>query len=114
MVGEEEGDGQLWGSGRGAIAGCHCSVVWWGKGRVTANFGGSGRGCHCRVPLLCGMVGEEEGDGQLWGSGRGAIAGCHCSVVWWGKGRVTANFGGVDVVPLQGGIVVWYGGGRGG
>ena len=44
MVGE--GDDQLWGSGRGAIAGC----------------------------------GEGEGDGQLWGSGRGAIAGCHCSL----------------------------------
>ena len=44
----------------------------------------------------------------------GCIVGCHCSVVWWGKGRVTANFGGVDVVPLQGAIVVWYGGGRGG
>ena len=39
----------------------------------------------------------------------GAIAGCHCSVLSWGKGRVTANFGGVDVVPLQGAIVVCYG-----
>ena len=49
------GDDQLWRSGRGAIAGCHChcSVLWWG----------------------------EEGDGQLWGSGRGAIAGCHSSVL---------------------------------
>ena len=27
-------------SKRGAIAGCHCSVLSWGKGRVTANFGG--------------------------------------------------------------------------
>ena len=26
---------------------------------------------------------------------------------------MTANFGGVDVVPLQGAIVVCYGGGRG-
>ena len=43
------GDDQLWGSGRGAIAGCNCSVLWWG----------------------------EEGDGQLWGSGRGAIAAGH-------------------------------------
>ena len=57
------------------------------------------------------MAGEGERDGQLWGSGRGAIAGCYCSVLWWGKGRVTANFGGVDVVPLQGAIVVCYGGG---
>ena len=47
----------------------------------------------------------------------GAIAGCHCSVLWgaglaivacWSGGR----FGGVDVVPLQGAIVVCYGGGR--
>ena len=65
-----EGDDQLWRSGRGAIAGCHChcSVLWWG----------------------------EEGDGQLWGSGRGTIAGCHSRVLW--LGGVTANFGGVDVV----------------
>ena len=46
----------------GAIVGCHCSVLWltW---RVTTNFGGVDV-----VPLL------------------GAIAGCHCSVLWWGKG----------------------------
>ena len=58
------------------------------------------------------MVGVGEGDGQLWGSGRGAIAGRHCSLLWFG-GRVTANFGGVDVVPLQGAIVVCYGLGGG-
>ena len=49
------------------------------------------------VPLLGAIVvwyGWGEGDGQLWGSGRGAIAGCHCSVSWLG-----GNFGGVDVVP---------------
>ena len=52
MVGGE-GDDQLWGSGRGAIAGCHSSLLWWGG----------------------------EGDDQLWGSGLGAIAaGCHCRV----------------------------------
>ena len=39
----------------------------------------------------------------------GAIAGCHCSVRWLG-GRVTTNFGGVDVVPLQCALV----GGEGG
>ena len=50
------------------------------------------------------MVGGE-GDDQ--GSGRGASAGCHCSVLW-----VMTNFEGVDVVPLQGAIVVCYGGGR--
>ena len=45
----------------------------------------------------------------------GAIVGYHCSVLWLG-GRVTTNFnfGGMDVVPLQGAIVVCYGGGRGG
>ena len=46
----------------------------------------------------------------------GAIAGCHCSVRWLGGrvfGGVTANFGGVDVVPLQGAIVVCYGWGGG-
>ena len=83
------------------------------------------------MPLLGAIAGRERDD-QLWGS---AIAGCHCRVLWlgkvttnfggvdvvplqgaivWGKGRVTANFGGVDVVPLQGAIVVCYGGGRGG
>ena len=64
--------------------------------RVTTNFGGvvvvplqgaivvcygSGGGrrptlgewCHCWVPL---QLGGGEGDDQLWGSGRGAIAGC--------------------------------------
>ena len=144
-----EGDDQLWGSGRGAIAGCHCGVLWWGEGRVTTNFGGVdvvplratvrchcsvlwlggrvatnfggvdgsgaiaaivvccgwgggrrptlGEWCHCWVPL---QLGGGEGDDQLWGSGRGAIAGCpyaamasrqtalnflqtlHCSLRW--------------------------------
>ena len=32
----------------------------------------------------------------------GAIVGCHCGVLWLG-GRVTTNFGGVDVLPLLGG-----------
>ena len=71
MVGEGEGDDQLWGSGRGAIAGCHCS---WGGGRAT-NFGGVDV-----VPLLGAIARchcSGEGDDQLWGSGRGAIAGCH-------------------------------------
>ena len=83
------GDGQLWRSGRGAIAGCDCSVLWLG-GRVTTNFGGvdvvplaEWTWCHCRVPLQCALVG----------------------------GRVTTNFGGVDVVPLMGAVVVCYGGG---
>ena len=59
--------------------------------------------------LVC--YGWGEGDDQVWGRGRGAIAGCHCSVLWCGR----ANFGGVDVVTLQGAIVVCYlwGSGRG-
>ena len=49
--------------------------------------------CHCSV---------------LWLSGRGAIAG---SVLWlWG--RVTTNFEGVDVVPLQGAIALCFGWGE--
>ena len=44
----------------------------------------------------------------------GVIAGCHSSVLWLWGGRVTANFGGVDMVPLLGAIVVRYGGGWGG
>ena len=75
--------------------------------------------------VVC-YAGGGEGDGQLWrsgrgaivvcygwggwGSGRGAIAGCHCSMV---GGKVTANFGGVDVVPLQGAVIVCYGWGGG-
>ena len=49
------------------------------------------------VPLLGAIAivvcygGGEEGDGQLWGSGRGIIAGCHCRV------------------PLQGAILECYG-----
>ena len=67
----------------GAFVGCHCSVIWLG-GRVTANFGGVDV-----VPLQGAIVvcyGWGEGDDQLLGSGRGAIAGCHCSVLWLGGG----------------------------
>ena len=74
----------------GAIAGCHCSVLWLSGrgaiagGKVTTNFGGVDV-----VPLqgaiaVCLVAGE--GDDQLWRSGRGAIAGCRCSVLWWGGG----------------------------
>ena len=63
----------------GPIVGCHCSVLWLGR-RVTTNFGG------VDVVPLQGATGGE-GDDQLWGSGRGAIAGaivrCHC-VLWFG------------------------------
>ena len=43
-----------------------------------------GRGT--RVPLQGAIVvcygWGAEGDDQFWWSGRGAIAGCHCSVLW--------------------------------
>ena len=84
----------------GAIVGCHCRVLWWGKERVTTNFGG------VDVVPLQGAILVCYG----WGSGRSAIAGCHCCVLWWGEERVTTNFGGVGVVPLQGAIVVCFGG----
>ena len=41
-------------------------------GSVTTNFGG------VDVVLL---LWRGEGDRQLWGSGRGASVGCHCSVL---------------------------------
>ena len=89
MVGNE-GDDQSWGSGRGAIAGCHiagchCSVVvcygWGGGWRPTL---GEWTWCHCRVPLDVVPLLR-------------AIAGCHCSVLWLGASVTTS--GGVDVVP---------------
>ena len=49
------------------------------------------------------------GDDQLWGSGCGAVAGCHCWVPLQGA------IAGVDVVPLLGAIlgchcsVLWLG-----
>ena len=70
MVG---GDGQLWRVPlQGAIVVCY---VW----NVTTNFGGvdvhAMAGYHCSVPLKYAIVGRE-GDEQVWGSGRGALAGC--------------------------------------
>ena len=54
-------------------------AIVWGKGRVTANFGGVDV-----VPLQGAIVvcyGGGRGGWRLsWGSGRGAIAGCHCRV----------------------------------
>ena len=113
-----EGDEPLWRIGRGtrvplldAIVGCHCSVPWLG-GRVTTNFGGVDAVpllgaiimCHCSVLWLGGRVTTESGRGAI----AGAIAGCYCNVLWWGEWKTT-NFGGMDVVPLQGAIVVCYG-----
>ena len=65
---------------------------------MTNHFGGLdvAAGCHCRVqwtavPFL------------------GPIARCYCSVLWL-AGMVTANFGGVDVVPLLGAQCAMVGG----
>ena len=73
-------DRELWGR-RGAIAGCHCSVLWFGGEGEDQLWGSEQTWCHCWVPfqgaIVVGYRGEGEGDGQLWGSGRGAIAGCH-------------------------------------
>ena len=80
-----EGDDQFWWSGRGAIAGCHCSVLYGWGAEGDGQFWWSGRGA---------IAGR-----QFWWSGRGAIAGCHCSVLWLGGGGTT-NFGGVVVVAL--------------
>ena len=80
--------------------GCHCGGLWWGW---CANFGKPG--CRCRVPLSCVTVGAmwEWGDSMVIdgvildiGWHRGAIAGCHCNVLWWWW---WANFGSLDVVP---------------
>ena len=94
---------------QGAIVVCY---GWGAEG--DDQFWWSGRGA--RVPLQGAIVvcygWGAEGDDQFWWSGRGAIAGCHCSALWL-RGRVTTNFGGVDVVPLLGAIVVCYGGGEG-
>ena len=46
---------------------------------MTTNFG-EWTWCHCWVPLHGAIV-------MCYGGGRGsgAIAGCHCSVPWWGE-----------------------------
>ena len=104
----------------GAIAGCHCSSLWWG-GRWWANFGGVDKapGWHCRVPLWHALVVMV---GQLWqiGRGIGAVAGCHCLVFWWGgdvaPGCHCTTVGEDDGGPTladwtwhQGAIVLGYG-----
>ena len=67
---------------------------------MTANFGGvrgAIAGCHCSV---------LEGDDQALGSGRGAIAGCHYSVLWLGG----AFFLYIDNTKIGFGIwgLCWY------
>ena len=86
-----------------ALAGCHCRVLWLGEGGA---MDGAIAGCHCSArwlgEVMTNFAGVDVGcygwggDDQFWQSGRGAIAGCHCSV----GGKVTTNFGGVDVLPL--------------
>ena len=41
------------------------------------------QGAEDVVPLLVLSWGAI-GWGEVWGSGCGDIAGCHCSVLWWG------------------------------
>ena len=86
----------------GAIVGCHCSVLWLRR-RVTTNFGGVDV-----VPLQGAIVLCYGGARAGWWPTLGewtwwCHCRCHCSVLWLG-GRVTTNFGGVDVVPLLGAI----------
>ena len=49
------------------------------------------------MPSL-GAIAGTLGGGR--GALLGAIAGCHCSVLWLGA-SVTTTFGGVDVVPWE-------------
>ena len=108
IVGGREGDGHFGGVDvvtlQGAIVVCYAMGV-----RLTTL--GRWTWCHCWV-LVCyggGVTTRRSGRGAIAGPLLSAIAGCHCSVLWWGEGRVTANFGGVEVVPLQGNIVLCYG-----
>ena len=113
-----EADESLWRIGRGTgvpLQGAIVVCAMVAGRRVTTNFGGV-----VVVPLQGAIVvcygWGAEGDDQFWWSGRSATAGCHCSMLWLGR-RVTTNFGGVVVVPLQGAIagchcsVLWLGGG---
>ena len=58
------------------------------RGEADESLWRIGRGT--RVPLQGAIVvcygWGAEGDDQFWWSGRGAIAGCHCSVLWLGGG----------------------------
>ena len=83
-----------------------------------------------QIAIAIGVLTSNRGEGDepFWRTGRGtrvplqgavdvvpllgAIAGCHCTVLWLG-GRVMTNFGGVDVVPLLHAIVVCDFGGVG-
>ena len=74
----------------GAIVGTIVVCYGWGRGPTLGEW----TWCHCWVPF------------------QGAIVVCYGG----GRGRVTTNFAGVDVVQLQGAIVVchcrvlWLGG----
>ena len=89
--------------------GCHCRVQWtwchcwvpsWGAIVVCCPTNINGVDV---VPLLGAIVVCYGGEGdQLWGSGRGAIAG-------EGRSEGDGQVGGVHVVPLEGAIVACYG-----
>ena len=95
-----------WGKGvvplQGAIVVCHLSVLWLGGRLITNVHFLELTWCYCWVPLqgaivVCYDWGKVTAN---FGGVNGAIAGCHCSVLWW-EGRA---LGGVDVVPLLGAL----------
>ena len=69
--------------GRGAIAGCHGRVPWWGAiagcQGVVVHLGRDWTWCHCRCH--CSVPG---GGCTFLQIGRGANAGRHCWMPWWG------------------------------
>ena len=93
---------------QGAIAGCHCSVLWWGE-TIAGQLWQIG--CGARVPSV--LWGETM-VGRLCGSANGsrmpllgAIAGCR--VLWWGEDDGGPTL--ADWTWCQNAIVLCYGGG---
>ena len=85
-----EADEPLWRMGRGTRVPLQGAIVlcygwgaegddqfWWSGGVVVVPLQGA--------IVVCYSWGAE-GDDQFWWSGRGAIAGCHCNVLWLGGG----------------------------
>ena len=148
-----EGNDQLWGSGRGAIAGCHCrvpipvsypssyiqghqihpehqennnefchellaDVTLTTQKLVFAIWGLCWYNSFSQIAIAIGVLTSNRGesDEPLWRIGRGTRVPLQSAVdvvplqgaivVCYGGGRrgVTTNFGGVDVVPLLGAI----------
>ena len=55
-----------------------------------------------QIAIAIGILTSNRGGGRrpTLGEWTWCLAGCHCSALWLG-GRVTTNFGGVDVVPCR-------------